>query len=166
MSLGQQFLTFRDSVRRQLDLHLGLGRPLDPDDGGTTTHEKSGTVYPTTQRHMPEGLNLRDVVTKAMEQSASSEANCASASQQIPCFLRNRNFHCCVHKNPQLVPVLRQTNPFYAIPSNLKFILIVFSHLRLALPSGLFPSRFPPTLFSHIRAMCPAHLILLDSSHK
>jgi hypothetical protein len=41
------------------------------------------------------------------------------------------------------------------------------THLRLGLPSGLFPSGFLTNnlytfLFSHIRATCPAHPILLD----
>jgi hypothetical protein len=39
-------------------------------------------------------------------------------------------------------------------------------HLRVGLPSGLFPSGFHSNnlhtfLFSNIRATCPAHLILL-----
>jgi hypothetical protein len=52
-------------------------------------------------------------------------------------------------------------------PISLRPILILSTHLRLVLPSGLFPSVFPAYIlhafrFSSIRATCPTHLILLD----
>ena len=100
-----------------------------------------------------------------MQQRPSWEPNCFSASQEIPRILWNPKVHYCIHKcPPPWASSIRSTPPH---PTSWRSILILSSHLRLRLPSGLFPSGFSTKtlytpLLSPIRATCPAHLILLD----
>ena len=93
----------------------------------------------------------------------SREANSFSAIQEIPRIFLKLTHHR-LHKSPLLLPIVSQINPVHVLPSHiLKIHSNIFLRLRLGLPSCL--SQFPQlytTLFSPVRATCPAHLIHLD----
>ena len=101
-----------------------------------------------------------------MEQGPSRIANRFSVTQEIHHILWNPKVHYCIHECPPLVPILSQLDPVHAPHStSWRSILILSSHLRLGLPSGLLPSGFPTNtlytpLLCQIRATCPARLIL------
>ena len=103
-----------------------------------------------------------------MEQSPSWEANRFWASQEFLCVLWNQKVYYWIHKSPPSVPILSQINPVPAPQSTFwRSVLILPSHLRLDLPSSLFPSCFPTKILytSHISAICTTfstHLILPD----
>ena len=64
-------------------------------------------------------------------------------------------------------PWLDQSSPRPFNPTSWRSILILFTHLRLILTSGPFPSGYPAksiyaSLLSPIRATCPANLMPLD----
>ena len=95
------------------------------------------------------------VWTNAVERCPSCEADESSANQEIPRILRNPKVHYRIHKPPAPVPVVSQSNPFHVLHISWRSVLILSSHLRLGLPSGLFPSslltksQYAPLLSSH-----------------
>ena len=102
-----------------------------------------------------------------MVQNLSSVANCFPASQEIPLILWNPKVHYRTQKRLPPFPILGQPNPVHILhPASWKSIVILSTHLRLGLLSGLFPSDLPTkTLYapsSPILATCPAQLIIFD----
>ena len=98
-------------------------------------------------------------IPHSMVQSPSWEANRFSASQEIPCILWNPKVHYRIHKCPPPAPILSQLVPVHAPhPTSWSSILILSSHLRLGLPSGLFPSSVPTkTLYTPLLALIVLH---------
>ena len=103
-----------------------------------------------------------------MKHSPSWEANRFSASQEFLRILWKPMNHYRSHKGPP--PSVSWASSMLSIPphpTSWRSILILSSHLRLNLPSGVFPSGFSTKplytpLLSLIRATCHAHLILFN----
>ena len=113
-------------------------------------------------------LCITYLLTYSMQQSPSWEANQFSASQEIPCILRNPKVHYHVYKWPPPVPTLSQINPVHAHPH--PFLKIHHNIILPTMPgsskwrlSFTFPTKtlHAPLLFP-ICATCPTHLILLN----
>ena len=87
--------------------------------------------------------------------------------QLVPAFYGTRRFITAFTSALHLS--LSWASLIQSVPTNIiswRSILILSSHLRLGLPNGIFPSGFTTKtlytpLLSSIRAICPAHLILL-----
>ena len=92
----------------------------------------------------------------------------SAASQEIPRIFGTRRFLTVPTSARHLsLSGANSIQSPHLPPTSWRSILILSSHLRLGLPSGLFPSSYPTRtlctpLPSPVRATCPAHLILLD----
>ena len=78
-----------------------------------------------------------------MVQSPPWEANWFAASQEIPRISRNPKVHYRTHKRSPPVSILGQSTLVHITTYHLMEIHPNIIHLRLGLPSGLFPSAFP-----------------------
>ena len=111
---------------------------------------------------------LTYLLTYSMEQRPYWEANRYAASQEIPHIVWNPKVHYLITSDGHMSlswPCSIQSIPPH--PISWRSMLILSSHLRLGLPSGLILSGFPTKtlytpLLSPLRATCPAHLIILD----
>jgi hypothetical protein len=110
---------------------------------------------------------LAFLFTYFTKQRACWEANSSSASQEILRILWNPKVYYRIHNSRPTVFILSQMDPVHA-PSSTSWmwILILSSHLRLGLRSGLLTSSFATKTLhahlAHIRSTCPAHLSLLE----
>jgi hypothetical protein len=97
--------------------------------------------------------------------ASSWEANSRSVSQEITRLLWNPKT-CHFHKTPPLVYILNQVYLVHSLTLCFTFILILSTHQRLGVRSGLFPSGFPTEILyafffvSPVLTTCPAHFIL------
>ena len=89
-------------------------------------------------------------------------------AKKFPTFYWTRKFITAFTSTHHVsLSLARQKQSLTSHPTAWSSILVLCSHLRLGLPSGLVSSGFPTKnlhtlLLFPIRATCPAHLILLD----
>ena len=102
------------------------------------------TIYIHMLQHL-KITYITHLLTYSMVQSPSWEANWFAASQEIPRISRNPKVHYRPHKRPP--PVSTWASPMqsmYPHPTSWRSILMLSTHLRLGLTSGLLPSGSPP----------------------
>jgi hypothetical protein len=63
---------------------------------------------------------------------------------------------CRIHKSSPVIPILSKINPISRIDTYLRSFLILYSHLRLGLPKGLFPAGMPVEI---LKALLPSSVL-------
>jgi hypothetical protein len=92
--------------------------------------------------------NIGTCLTHSLTELSPSwkAANC-EATQELPSVLWNPKVHYRVQKSPHWsLSCARWIQSIPTHPISLRSISILFTHLRLELPSGLSPSRFPTNI--------------------
>ena len=129
------------------------------------TYIVSQSGAPVTQRS--DSTSQENLLTYSMEQSPSWEANRSSASQEISTYYGTRRFITSFTSARHLSLSWDRSIPSMSPnPTSWGSVLILSSHIRLGLPSGLFLLGFPTKTFytpllSPVSATGPAHLIIL-----
>jgi hypothetical protein len=102
---------------------------------------------------------VQEILWKANSRSAYQTAFLYGNQRLIIVFTKTHNWTLSWATQIQFTPSI----PIFLRPP----ILMSSSHLRLGLPSGLFPLASQPKLHKHppMHATCPSHLILLDLNY-
>ena len=89
---------------------------------------------------------LTHLLTYSLEHSPSWEVNQFSASQEIPCMLRNPKVHYRIHKCPPPVPILSHINSVHSPPQHTswRFILNYPPIYAWVFQVVSFPQASPP----------------------
>jgi hypothetical protein len=99
-------------------------------------------------------------ISNSIGLSPSRGAASRSVTQEFPNILWNPKLHYRVHKSPPLVPTLSQVSSVHTTASYLsKIYLILSSHLRLCLPSGIFSSGFPSKILYALSFLHPCYML-------
>jgi hypothetical protein len=124
--------------------------------------------YRTVKRYFKTQHTNKYLLTHSTQHSPSWEANRFAVSQEFPCILWNPKVHYRIHKCPPTISILSQLSQSISpYLTSLRSALMLFSHLRLGLPSCLCPSGSPTktlhtTLPSRIRGTFTNHIIIVD----
>ena len=109
--------------------------------------------------------SLTHSLAHSMQHSPSWEANRFSTSQEIPHNLCNPKVHYRIFKSPPSLPIMSHINPVHAPhPISWRSFLILSSHFRLGLRSGLILSGFPTkTLYVSLLSACMCCMFRLSN---